>query len=312
MVNNAMSVFTPITETQLKTLLSGYQIGDLLSYQGIEGGTDNSNFFVSTDQGEYVLTLFENLSADQLPFFLQLGQHLAKHGCKIAAPICDSQDKVLQQLADKPAVLFQRLPGRHLAIPDRTACSEMGVALADIHNALESFNVERANPFGLRWLQQQNPAQLWLDEQDQQLFIDTLLDLNQLNEMDLPTGVIHADLFHDNALFDDGHLAGIIDWYFASTDYLLLDLAIMINDWCRHGLSFDANKVTAMVSAYQSHRAMSRLELEALPLMRQLAACRFWVSRQLAWLELGDQQRSEITVKSPNDMRNLLRSLRQC
>lgn len=310
MVNNAMSVFTPITETQLKSLLSGYDVGDLLSFQGIEGGTDNSNFFVSTQQGEYVLTLFENLNAEQLPFFLQLGQHLASHGCKVAAPISDRAGVVLQQLADKPAVLFQRLPGRHLAIPDRTACTEMGRALADIHNALDGFNQQRPNPFGLHWLQQQDIKQLWQDGQDQDLYQQTLKDLVPLEQMNLPCGVIHADLFHDNALFSEGHLAGIIDWYFACNDYLLLDLAIMINDWCRHGLSFDSNKVTAMVTAYRSHRPMTSQELEALPLMRQLAACRFWVSRQLAWLELGDSEQKEITVKSPNDMRNLLKVLR--
>ncbi|WP_044619734.1 homoserine kinase [Gynuella sunshinyii] len=304
-----MSVFTPITEAQLHEFLFRYSLGQLISFSGIEAGTDNSNFFVTTTQGEYVLTLFENLTDRELPFFLNLGDHLKARNCKIAQPMHDKAGDALQVLADKPAVLFEKLAGRHVVVPSQDHCSQMGRAMGEFHTAVQELSIERRNPFGLNWLMAHRQYQHWMETEDHELFNKTLDQLEQLNDMDLPTGIIHADLFHDNALFKDDHLSGVIDWYFACNDYLLLDLAIMINDWCRHGLTFDQNRIDAMIHSYQSKRRLTADERRAMVLMRKLAVCRFWLSRTLAWNDLKDRQLEQVTVKSPNEMKALLKIL---
>lgn len=304
-----MSVFTTITHTQLRDFVTEYRIGQLTQFEGIDGGTDNSNYFVDTTTGRYVLTLFERLTAEELPFFLSLGDQLALHHCLVAEPVHDANGIALNSLAGKPAVLFQRVPGHHIATPSIAHCQQMADALADAHRAPLQFDAPPTNAFGFAWLQSYRDYDGWQDAEDQTLFSTLLESFGQLTASDLPKGIIHADMFHDNALFEEDRLCGIIDWYFACHDWLLLDVAIMVNDWCRLDDGFDPEKVHKMVLAYQDKRPFSEAEIDCFLTMRLLAACRFWLSRTLAWAALKDEDQAGITVKSPLEMKHLIKAI---
>jgi homoserine kinase type II len=306
-----MSVFTPITQAQLDEFLLRYSLGHSIGFEGIEAGTDNSNFFISTTRGEYVLTLFENLTEREVSFLLKLVDHLRSANCKVAESMHDKADNALQILADKPALLFKKLEGHHIAQPTQHHCSQMGRAMAEMHLAGQDLSMQQHNPFGLDWLLAHRDYRQWMALKDYDLFNRSMDQLEQLTHMGLPVGIIHADLFHDNALFHDGRLTGVIDWSFACTDYLLLDLAIMINDWCRQGLGFDQSLIDAMINGYHDKRPLSQVERQALPLMRQLAACRFWLSRMLTWNLRKSQSLQQVTVKSPDEMKCLLKTIQK-
>ena len=304
-----MSVFTPISRAQMHDFVTEYRIGQVTQFVGIDGGTDNSNYFVDTTQGRFVLTIFERLTAAELPFFLSLGDQLKAHNCLVAEPIHDANGRALQSLSGKPAVLFQRVAGHHVASPSISHCQQMADALADVHLAPLRFDSPPKNAFGLEWLHQHLAFDGWQAPDDQALFALLVARFDILSSLDLPQGVIHADLFHDNALFEEDQLCGVIDWYFACHDWLLLDVAIMVNDWCVQGDDFDNDKVSAMVLAYQQKRVFTPEEISVFTTMRLLAATRFWLSRTLAWSALKDEDQSGITVKPPAEMKQLIKRL---
>lgn len=304
-----MSVFTPISRAQMHDFVTEYRIGQLTQFVGIDGGTDNSNYFVDTTDGRFVLTIFERLTAAELPFFLSLGDQLKAHNCLVAEPIHDATGRALNSLSGKPTVLFQRIAGHHIALPSITHCQQMAGALADVHLAPLQFDSPPKNAFGLSWLHQHQDFNGWQAPEDRALFASLLTQFDALSSLDLPQGIIHADMFHDNALFEEGQLCGLIDWYFACYDWLLLDVAIMVNDWCVKGDDFDTDKVSAMVQAYQSKRPFTPEEDNAFTSMRLLAATRFWLSRTLAWSALKDEDQSGITVKPPAEMKQLIKRL---
>lgn len=307
-----MSVFTPISRAQMHDFVTEYRIGQLTQFVGIDGGTDNSNYFVDTSQGRFVLTIFERLTAAELPFFLSLGDQLKAYNCLVAEPIHDTNGRALQSLSGKPAVLFQRVAGHHIASPSIAHCQQMADALADVHLAPLRFDSPPKNAFGLAWLHQHLEFDGWQAPDDKALFTKLVAQFDTLLSLDLPQGIIHADLFHDNALFEEDQLCGVIDWYFACHDWLLLDVAIMVNDWCVKGNDFDRNKVSAMVHAYQQKRTFTPDENGAFTTMRLLAATRFWLSRTLAWSALKDEDQSGITVKPPAEMKQLIKRLLSC
>ncbi len=304
-----MSVYTNITESMLNEFLFRYDLGKLRKFKGIDGGTDNTNYFVSTDQHELVLTIFENLPADELPFFLSLGDHLHQQGCKVAQPFHDKSGDILEHIAGKPAVLFERLKGGHIPVPSQEQCFQIGKALGEIHNALDGFSGDRKHQLSLIQLKQNMPSYQKLLSNMQLDLLNQALDLLKAIPQDLPTGVIHADLFHDNALFDGDRLAGIIDWYFAGIDFYALDLAIIINDWCRHGLTFQQLKIDALIAGYEGRRKLLPSEFKALPLFQIQAAMRFWLTRTWVKDQLKDSDQEQVTIKAPEEMEQLLRSL---
>ncbi len=306
-----MSVFTPVSQAQLDEFLLRYSLGQLIGFKGIEAGTDNSNFFISTTRGEYVLTLFESLTEQEVSFLLKLVDHLRSANCKVAEAMHDKAGNALQILADKPALLFKKLEGLHIAQPTQNHCSQMGRAMAEMHLAGQDLSIQQHNSFGLDWLLAHREYRQWMAQEDYDLFNRSMDQLELLTSMELPVGIIHADLFHDNALFHDGWLSGVIDWSFACTDYLLLDLAIMVNDWCRQGQGFDQRRIDAMINGYHGKRPLTREECQALPLMRQLAACRFWLSRMLTWNLRKNQSLQQVTVKSPDEMKSLLKTMQK-
>lgn len=276
-----MSVFTTVTEAQLRVWLQNYPLGDLLELKGIASGITNTNYFVTTTTGRYVLTLFEKNSADELPYFLDLMSHLAEHEIPCPSPIRMHDGKTLSILNGKPAALVSCLRGKSLELPSSKHCKEIGLVLARMHLAGASFDLDMRNPRGSEWRSETAASVLPFMSEDMRTFLQLELEQQAAYAMaDLPRGVIHADLFRDNVLFDGDVLGGLIDFYYACNDALLYDLAITVNDWCFESDGcLDPKRVDALLDAYQSVRVLTDAEIAAWPMMLRIAALRFWLSR---------------------------------
>lgn len=275
-----MSVFTPVSEADLAQWLRNYSLGELKVSEPIEAGIENTNYFVTTTQGRYVLTLFERLPAEELPFYLQLMAHLARHGIPCPAPIADLSDRYLGVLNGKPAALVTRLPGRSLQDPHPAHCAELGALLARMHLAGRSYSAFLENPRGPRWwrLAARDVAP-FLDDAKRKLLQAELAFQAEQRFPDLPRGPVHADLFRDNTLWEDGRISGVVDFYFAGVDCFLYDVAVCANDWCLDGAGLQAERLRAFLGAYNAVRPFTAHERAAWLAMLRAAALRFWLSR---------------------------------
>ena len=276
-----MSVYTPVAEAELSRWLGHYSLGRLEAFEPIQAGIENSNYFVTTTQGRYVLTLFERLPAHELPFYLGLMSHLARHGIPAPAPIADLSDRMLSELAGKPAALVTRLSGHSRENPREAECAALGALLARMHLAGRSYPAYLENPRGPKWWRFAAEAVApFLDAQQKQLLESELEFQASQRFPDLPRGPVHADLFRDNALFEGSRISGVIDFYFAGVDCLLYDVAVCVNDWCVDDAGdLDAARVLALLGAYAGVRGFSAEERAAWPAMLRAAALRFWLSR---------------------------------
>lgn len=276
-----MSVYTSVSEIELADWLQNYSVGRLTGHEPIKAGIENTNYFVTTTQGRYVLTLFERLPAHELPFYLDLMAHLARHGIPCPAPIADLSDQYLGSLNGKPAALVTRLGGRSLERTDASHCAELGALLARMHLAGRSYSAYLENPRGPKWWRfAAREVAPFLDEPKKTLLERELAYQAEHRFPDLPRGPVHADLFRDNALFEDGRICGVVDFYFAGVDCLLFDVAVCANDWCvAKDWSLEEGRLGAMLAAYQAVRPVTALEGEAWPVMLRAAALRFWLSR---------------------------------
>jgi homoserine kinase type II len=276
-----LSVYTPVSETELAHWLDGYSVGRLESLEPIQAGIENTNYFVTTTQGRYVLTLFERLPAHELPFYLGLMSHLARHGIPAPAPIADLSDRSLGELNGKPAALVTRLPGRWREQPGDPECAALGALLARMHLAGRSYPAYLENPRGPKWWRFAADAVMpFLDREKRELLQNELAFQGAHRFPELPRGPIHADLLRDNALFEGGRISGVIDFYFAGVDCLLFDVAVCANDWCVGAAGrLDAPRLRAMLDAYGAVRPFTAEEIAAWPAMLRAAALRFWLSR---------------------------------
>lgn len=275
-----MSVFTPVSEADLAQWLRNYSLGELRVSEPIEAGIENTNYFVTTTQGRYVLTLFERLPAEELPFYLQLMAHLARHGIPCPAPIADLSDRYLGVLNGKPAALVTRLPGRSLEEPHPAHCAELGALLARMHLAGRSYSAFLENPRGPKWwrLAARDVAP-FLDDAKRKLLEAELAFQAEQRFPDLPRGPVHADLFRDNTLWEDGRISGVVDFYFAGVDCFLYDVAVCANDWCLDGAGLQAERLRAFLGTYNAVRPFTAHEQAAWLAMLRAAALRFWLSR---------------------------------
>jgi homoserine kinase type II len=276
-----MSVFTPVTPEQLSAWLKQYCVGTLMQMQGIAAGIENTNYFVTTTGGSYVLTLFEKLSPIELPFYLGLIAHLSQRGIPSPAPATDLKGRLFSELNGKPAALMSRLQGETVTTPAPAHCSEVGHTLADLHLAGQSYPGRLDNPRGPHWWREAAPkVSPFLDAEGAAL-LRSELEFQTLNRReDLPRGPIHADLFRDNVLFAGSRIGGVIDFYFAGIDCLLFDVAVTLNDWCvRPGGEIDPPRSHALLAAYHARRPFTAAERDAWPVLLRSAALRFWLSR---------------------------------
>ncbi|HEY3326968.1 MAG TPA: homoserine kinase [Novimethylophilus sp.] len=303
-----MSVFTTVTPDELRVWLQHYALGDLVELKGIASGITNTNYFVTTGAGRYVLTLFEKNSAEELPYFLDLMAHLARHGILCPQPLADNGGAYMGTLNGKPAALVSCLRGASLEHPAALHCSEVGAFLARMHLAGQSYPATMENPRGPHWwgVTAHAVAPL-LDAGERKLLDDELAYQAKFRGLDLPRGVIHADLFRDNVLFDGDRLGGAIDFYYACNDVLAYDLAITVNDWCvdQEG-ALDTARLKAMLAAYHAQRPLSEQERAAWPALLRAGALRFWLSRLY---DFHFPQPGEMThAKDPGHFRRVLES----
>ena len=281
-----MAVFTPVSEEIAATLLSELDLGELTELRGIEGGIENTNYFATTDLGAYVLTLFERLNHDQLPFYLFLMKHLAEKGIPVPNPAANRDGDILHTVANKPAAVVNRLSGKSQLAPEAVHCSAVGDMLARMHLAGEDFNRSQPNLRGLPWWNETVPVVLPFLNQSQSVLIQSELAYqNHIAQsaayQALPKGPVHADLFRDNVMFENETLTGLFDFYFAGVDTWLFDLAVCLNDWCIDLATgqHDAKRANALLKSYQSVRPLGRAERQLLPAMLRAGAIRFWISR---------------------------------
>ncbi|MFN4266335.1 MAG: homoserine kinase [Aquabacterium sp.] len=281
-----MAVFTEVTEQEASGLLANLGLGTLQSMQGCASGIENTNYFVSTDQGDYVLTLFERLSFEQLPFYLNLMHHLAARGIPVPAPQANAQGDILHTLKGKPAAVVTRLKGRNQLAPQAADCAQVGAMLARMHLAGQDYPAQQPNLRGLAWWTETVPVVIPHLNATQRELIESELAFQQSlaagpDYPQLPRGPIHADLFRDNVMFDGPQLSGFFDFYFAGCDTFAFDIAVCLNDWCIDLATgeLDPVRAQAMVAAYDAERRLTDTELALLPAMLRGAALRFWTSR---------------------------------
>ncbi len=301
-----MSVFTTVTEAQLRTWLLNYPLGELLELKGIASGITNTNYFVTTTTGRYVLTLFEKNTAEELPYFLDLMSHLAEHDIPCPAPVRMHDGKTLGVLNGKPAALATCLRGKSVEQPSIRHCESIGRVLARMHIAGASFDRHMENPRGREWRIRTAAELMPLMDAEAANLLGSELDYQAAHPLqDLPEGVIHADLFRDNVLFDGDELGGLIDFYYACNDALLYDLAIAVNDWCiAQDGSLDATRAEAMLAGYGQVRVLTAEEKSAWPLMLRIAAMRFWLSR--LYDSCFPQEGELIHAKDPQHFQRIL------
>ena len=276
-----MAVFTSVSEAELTAWLSDYSLGQLLELQPISSGIENTNYFVTTANGRFVLTLFEKLTDDELPFYLNLMAHLARHGIPCPSPVANRRNQFLGTLNGKPACIASRLNGKSTTAPNLGQCAAIGAMLAQMHIAGQSFSQIMPNPRGASWRSATAPQVRPFLDADQTTLLDSEVALHARQDWAaLPQGVIHADLFRDNVLLEDDRVGGLIDFYFACSDALLYDVAITVNDWCVDADGTpDAARAQIFLRAYHAVRPLLDAERDAWPLMLRLAALRFWLSR---------------------------------
>jgi len=281
-----MAVFTEVSNTEAQELLRRLQMGKLLSLRGIEGGIENTNYFLTSEDGEFVLTLFERLGAEQLPFYLHLMKHLAHAGIPVPDPQADAHGEILHQVAGKPAALATKLRGKSQLAPQAVHCAAVGQLLAHMHLAARNYERQQPNLRGLPWWNETVPVVLpHVGAEQAALLTSELAYQNHVAAGSayaaLPRGPVHADLFRDNVMFEGDTLTGCFDFYFAGVDTWLFDLAVCLNDWCidlptgRH----DSARAAALLTAYQAVRPLTAAERELLPAMLRAGALRFWISR---------------------------------
>jgi homoserine kinase type II len=306
-----VAVYTPVAAADLRTFLADYALGAPVALEGIAEGVENSNFRLATERGRYILTIYEKrVDPADLPFFLGLMEHLARHGLPCPLPVRARDGTALRRLAGKPAAIVSCLEGRW---PRRIAaehCAALGAALAQLHLATADFALTRRNALSLAgWRALFQGCQGKAHAVEPGLEAEIAAELAHLAAVwpeDLPQGVIHADLFPDNVFFAGDRVTGIIDFYFACNDLLAYDVAICLNAWCfEPDGEFNVTKARALLQGYRRHRALSAAEIAALPVLARGSALRFLLTRLYDWLH-----RVEGAKVVPKDPREYLRKLR--
>lgn len=285
-----MAVFTPVTDADARDLLQNYELGELISLRGISAGIENTNYFLNTTKGEYVLTLFEVLTYEQLPFYIELMHHLAQKGVPVPSPQTLKNGARLTKLHDKPCAIVSRLDGSFVPEPTAAHCALAATTLAQTHLAGQDYKIVQPNLRSLPWWEKTIPAVLPFLTSTQTDLIQTVLTEQQAffhSDIfkQLPFGPAHCDLFRDNVLFvgsdENPVMGGFIDFYFAGCDTWIFDVAVSVNDWCieRETGAFKLELLTAWLKAYAEIRPFTEAEKNVWPLVLQAAALRFWVSR---------------------------------
>lgn len=313
-----MAVYTEVSLDQARALAGVLALGEVRALRPIGSGIENTNYFLDTDEGAWVLTLFERLGAEQLPYYLALMRHLARHGLPVPEPRANSGGALCHPVAGKPAAVVNRLPGTPVEAPDVHHADQIGAMLARMHLAVADFPLAQPNLRGPGWWLATAPLVRPHLSPEQAALLDAELAYQQHlaaspSHAELPRGAVHADLFRDNALFEGlpgrERLSAVLDFYFAGTDTLAYDLAVTLNDWCIDDDSghLDETRAQALITGYRSEREPEGIEWRLLPALRRAAALRFWLSRLADWHLPRDA-----ALLTPKDPRHFERVLRDC
>jgi homoserine kinase type II len=287
-----VAVYTEVADEDLAAFLATYDIGQVLSYKGIAEGVENTNYFLHTTKANFILTLYEKRTNEaDLPFFLGLMEHLAKAGLNCPLPVTNLNGEALGRLAGRPAVIITFLDGIAVRRPSARHCGSLGKALARLHLAGQDFPMSRRNVLSLDgWLPLFAQAEAQADKVADGLADRTRRELAFLHETwptDLPSGIIHADLFTDNVFFIGDEVSGLIDFYFACSDAFAYDVAICLNAWCfEQDGAFNLTKGESLLAGYQSVRPLEEREIAALPVLCRGSAMRFMLTRLVDWLNV--------------------------
>ena len=311
-----MAVFTEVPLEAARDLFEQLNVGKLQQLRGIAGGIENTNYFATTDQGEYVLTLFERLRHEQLPFYLYLMQHLAERGIAAPKPQANAAGEILFTLCGKPAAVVDKLRGASQLQPQPVHCAKLGDLLARMHVAGQDFAMQQPNLRGLPWQNETAPQVCpHLRAEQLDLLQEELAYQNQIAASAayaaLPRGPVHADLFRDNVMFEGDTLTGCFDFYFAGVDTWMFDLGVCLNDWAINHAdgSHEPARAQALLDAYQAVRPLTAEERALLPAMTRAAALRFWVSR--LWDFYLPREASMLTPHDPMHFERVLRQRKE-
>ena len=311
-----MAVFTEVPLEAARDLFEQLNVGKLQQLRGIAGGIENTNYFATTDQGEYVLTLFERLRHEQLPFYLYLMQHLAERGIAVPKPQANAAGEILFTLCGKPAAVVDKLRGASQLQPQPVHCAKLGDLLARMHVAGQDFAMQQPNLRGLPWQNETAPQVCpHLRAEQLDLLQEELAYQNQIAASAayaaLPRGPVHADLFRDNVMFEGDTLTGCFDFYFAGVDTWIFDLGVCLNDWAINHAdgSHEPARAQALLDAYQAVRPLTAEERALLPAMTRAAALRFWVSR--LWDFYLPREASMLTPHDPTHFERVLRQRKE-
>ncbi len=285
-----MAVFTALTREDITGLLAHYSLGELLAYEGIPAGIENTNYFVDTSTGRFVLTVFERLTFRQLPFYLELMRHLARRLLPVPEPQENRSGSLVSEVRGKPAAIVTRVDGTPVERPTLEQCARIGTLLAHMHLQARDFPHFQPNLRGIGWLKSVLPQlEPYVDDTTYQFLAEEVIFQDSFHRSPvyetLPHGPVHADLFRDNVLWEGGpgsnRVGGVIDFYFAGCTTWLYDLAVTINDWGVDAAdgAFDMPRARALLNAYHAVRPLTDTEREVWRPMLRAAALRFWISR---------------------------------
>jgi homoserine kinase type II len=315
-----MAVFTEVPQAEAGALAHKLGLGEVRELRGIQGGIENTNYFLTTERGEYVLTLFERLTFEQLPFYLHLMKHLARRGIPVPEPQAmpasatagNADGEILHKVCGKPAAVVDKLRGKSELAPAPAHCAAVGEMLARMHLAGRDYPRQQPNLRGLAWWNETVPVVLpFVSEAQAALLKSELAFQNHVAGRSayaaLPRGPVHADLFRDNVMFEDGRLTGLFDFYFAGVDSWLFDIAVCLNDWCVDLATgaHDDERARAFLRAYGTVRPLARAERELLPAMLRAGALRFWISR--LWDFHLPREAAMLKPHDPADFERVLR-----
>ena len=308
-----MAVFTAVSLDDVAPWLEQFPLGTATAIKGIASGIENSNFFITTEAGEYVLTIFEVLRFEQLPFYLNLMRHLAERGVLVPAPVANVQGDLVVSLHGKPAAIVSKLEGSSQMSPQPVHCAAVGTMLAQMHLAALDFPLQQLNLRGLDWWNETTPKVLPLLDDDNAALLRAEMHFQQAFAASahyhrIPRGPVHADLFRNNVMFVGERLTGFFDFYFAGCDTWLFDMAVTVNDWCIDLATgeLDTARVRAMLDAYHAVRPFTHDEHESWQPMLRAAALRFWLSRLYDY-----HQPREAEMLTPHDPTHFERILRE-
>ena len=301
-----MSVYTSVNVEELKIWLQDYALDNLTDYQGIKSGITNTNYFLMTAHDRFVLTLFEKNTIEDLPYFVDLMAHLAKNSFLCPKPIFKNNGTALSVLKNKPALIVTCLKGKELNKPEVKHCKAVGASLAELHMKSANFTAQHQNTRDLNWIKKTAETLFSELPQDESLLLREEILYQEKKNYKLPKSTIHGDLFRDNVLFLNDQVSGFIDFYYACTDYLILDVAIAVNDWCvNNDGSFDEARLNAFLDAYKKIRSFNDDEDQAWNDILRLASLRFWVSRLNDFYHIEE---GELTfIKDPDHFKKILK-----